>query len=381
MKRVVHLAMVAVLWLGILPTALGQITPLDSIKVMVASNRTRDAIPHLERLLRIDPMRAAHNYFLGQCLIREGIRIAEAASYLEKSAQLYAKHDVDPGMGEPEFVHFYLVIAYTRLRQCEKALQGYYEFMDVYSKTDPFYPKEAAKWVELCHEPQRLAQEVDARPALAIGSGLLKDRLVALESTKDSVVTRPLPFSTQSVLYGVQVGALVKPTYTVNFPGLKNVGVYVDENGIYRYVIGNLTFRSQAERLLREVRLAGYPDAFIVDINNPERYKEEVVLLNELSIHRQLVGDVEFRVQIGAFAEALPEHLAQLYFQLEGLREVPTSDLTLLTVGSFTTYTLAQNEKDRLGALGFKDAFVTAFNQGQRIPTNMVLRYLETNKQ
>jgi hypothetical protein len=195
------------------------------------------------------------------------------------------------------------------------------------------------------------------------------------------VVTRPLPFSTQSVLYGVQVGALVKPTYTVNFPGLKNVGVYVDENGIYRYVIGNLTFRSQAERLLREVRLAGYPDAFIVDINNPERYKEEVVLLNELSIHRQLVGDVEFRVQIGAFAEALPEHLAQLYFQLEGLREVPTSDLTLLTVGSFTTYTLAQNEKDRLGALGFKDAFVTAFNQGQRIPTNMALRYLETHKQ
>lgn len=356
-------------------------TPLlDSAKVLVATDRIRDAIPLLEMLMRKNPTRAAHNYFLGQCLVREGIRISEAVALLEKAAQLYNRQDVDPGMNEAELVHFYLVIAHARQKECDKALQRYYELVEVYSKGDPFYPKEAMKWVELCNEPQRLAQEVEVRHSTAAAPHGMKDRLVAISVAKDSVVTRPKEFSTRSVLYGVQVGALSKPTFTVNFPRLKNVGVYLDENGIYRYVIGNLSFRSQAEALLQDVRSAGYPDAFIVDINNPERYKDEVILLNEVSIQRELTGLVEFRVQIGAFAEVLPDWLAQLYFQLDGLGELRTNELTLLTVGPFDTYAIAQLEKDKLATLGFADAFVTAFNQGQRIPVGLAVRHLENGK-
>lgn len=354
-----------------------QLSPIDSARVMVASNRTRDAIPLLERLMKEDASKVAHNYFLGQCLVREGIRIPEAIGLLEKAAGLYNAMDVDPGMGEPEYVHFYLIIAYSRQRECDKALKRYYEFVEVYSKGDPFYTNEGMKWVQLCHEPQRMAQEIETRPQ---ARPLVKDRLVSIQSSKDSVVTRPPGFSTRSVLYGVQVGALIRPTYTVHFPKLKNVGVYVDENGIYRYVIGNLTYRSQAEKLLEEVRSAGYPDAFIVDINNPERYREEVVLLNEVSIQRQLTGEVEFRVQIGAFAEALPERLAQLYLAIDDLHEVPAGELTLLTVGSFAQYEEAKRESQRLAENGFPDAFVTAFNQGQRIPVNLALRHLENVK-
>jgi len=354
-------------------------TPLlDSAKVLVATDRSRDAIPVLEMLMQKNPAKAAHNYFLGQCLVREGIRIPEAITLLEKAARLYNAQDMDPGMNEAELVHFYLVIAYARQKECDKALQRYYELVEVYSKGDPFYPKEAMKWVELCNEPQRLAQEVEARPAsTAAALHGMKDRLVAVRTVKDSVVTRPKEFSTRSVLYGVQVGALSKPTFTVNFPRLKNVGVYLDENGIYRYVIGNLSFRSQAEALLQDVRNVGYPDAFIVDINNPERYKDEVILLNEVSIQRELTGPVEFRVQIGAFAEVLPERLAQLYFQLDGLSELRTNELTLLTVGPFDSYAVAQLEKDKLALMGFADAFVTAFNQGQRVPVGLAVRHLE----
>jgi len=359
---------------------IAQSAALDSAKVLVASNRTRDAIPVLERLIAKDRAHAPHNYFLGQCLVREGIRIEEATGYLEKAAKLYAATDVDPGMGEPELVHFYLTIAYSRQRACDKALKSYYELVEVYSGSDPFYPNEAMKWVILCNEPQRMAQEMTVNPEATTPKPVVRDRLsavVSVQSTKDSVVTRPVEFSTQSVLYGVQVGALARPTYTVNFPRLKNVGVYVDENGIYRYVIGNLTYRSQAEKLLQQVRESGYPDAFIVDINNPERYRDEVVLLNEVGIQRQLTGEVEFRVQIGAFTDVLPEQLAKLYMRIDGLREVRTGERTLLTVGSFKTYETAALEKEKLVGAGFTDAFITAFNRGQRIPVNLAISHLE----
>ena len=58
---------------------------LDKAKVLIASNKTRDAIPLLEELIKLDASPAPHNYFLGMCLIKEGIRIEEAVKYLEKA--------------------------------------------------------------------------------------------------------------------------------------------------------------------------------------------------------------------------------------------------------------------------------------------------------
>lgn len=352
---------------------------LDSAKLMVASNRTREAIPIFETLMDQDKEAPPHNYFLGLCLIREGIRIEEATTLLTKAAEAYSRTDFDPGMGEPEFCWYYLVIGHSRLRQCDKAMEHYKRFVQVYSRSDPFYPKEAMKWVELCHEPERMKQEIRLRNETATqssGAGL-KARLINTSSEEDSVLTRPVQFTTASILYGVQVGASLTPTYTTDFSGLKNIGVYRDEHGTYRYVIGNLSYRSQAERLLKDIRAAGYPDAFIVDINQPERYAEEVLTLNEHNIQQQITGKVEFRVQIGAFAETLPRELSRSYLQLNELKEYREHGLTVLTTGRFTTYEEARAHRDRLRQQGFEDAFVTAFNKRSRIPVRAAVQHLQ----
>lgn len=352
-------------------------SPLEDAKLLVASNKTRDAIPMLEKLIESDPQSAPNNYFLGLCLIKEGIRIEEAVRYLEKAATDYSKTDIDPGMGEPEFCWYYLVIGYSRLKECEKAKERYDRFVEVYSKGDPFYTNEAVKWIELCHEPMRMAQEIKTRNAENIASAnYLKDRLVNLEARSDEVVTREVNYTTASTLYGVQVGASLKPTYTIEFPNLKNVGVYVDENKIYRYVIGNLSFRSQAEELLAEVKTKGYADAFIVDINQPETYGEEVVSLNDHNIHAELKGKIEFRVQIGAFSETLPKDLRKYYFEVDKLKEFRENDLTILTAGKFDTYEEAQSHRDLLQQQGLGDAFVTAFNKRKRVPMKVALQYM-----
>jgi len=351
---------------------------LDKAKVLIASNKTRDAIPVLEALLKANPSAAPHNYFLGMCLIKEGIRIEEAVGYLEKAGADYAKTDLDPGMGEPEFCWYYLVIGYSRLKECDKAMSTYNKFVQVYSQGDPFYTKEAMKWIELCHEPMRMAQEIKTRNFInKKPSNYLKDRLVSTQAEAPEVVTREVNYTTASVLYGVQVSASITPTYTIDFKGLKNVGVYVDENKVYRYVIGNLSFRSQAEELLEEVRASGYPDAFIVDINQPETYGEEVMSLNSMNIAPQLKGNIEFRVQIGAFAETLPKDLRKFYFEIDKLKEVRENDLTILTAGKFDTYAEAQAHRDMLQKQGLGDSFVTAFNKRKRVPVSVAIKYLD----
>jgi tetratricopeptide (TPR) repeat protein len=356
-------------------------TPLEKAKLLIASNKTQDAIPVLEGLMKTDPAAAPHNYFLGMCLVKEGIRIEEAVTYLEKAALDYSKKDIDPGMGEPEFCWYYLVIAYSRLRDCEKAMERYNQFVNVYSQGDPFYTTEAIKWIELCHEPMRMAQEIKTRNYINTHSSTyLKDRLVSVQSDHPDVVTREVNYTTSAILYGVQVSASITPTYTADFPGLKNVGVYEDENKIYRYVIGNLTFRSQAEELLTQVQSNGYPDAFIVDINQPEVYGDEVVMLNDYNISAELKGKIEFRVQIGAFAETLPKDLRQFYFDVDKLKEVHENDLTILTAGKFETYEEAQAYRDKLQDGGLLDCFVTAFNRRKRIPVSIALKHLNKDK-
>ena len=357
-------------------------SPLDQAKLLVATNKTRDAIPVLENLIKADPESAPHNYFLGMCFIKEGIRIEEAVKYLEKAADEYSKTDLDPGMGEPEFCWYYLVIGHSRMKECDKAMDAYNKFVAVYSQGDPFYTNEAMKWIELCHEPMRMAQEIKTRNYINThSSAYLKDRLVNFRPNEPEIVTREVNYTTSSVLYGVQVSASITPTYTADFPGLKNVGVYVDENKIYRYVIGNLSFRSQAEELLAEVKANGYPDAFIVDINEPARYGEEVVTLNDYSIHAELKGKVEFRVQIGAFAETLPRDLRKFYFEVDQLKEVHENDLTIMTAGKFSSYEEAQKHRDMLQQQGLTDAFVTAFNRRKRIPVNVALKHLSKDAQ
>lgn len=359
-------------------TVFADSSQLDNAKLLIASNKTREAIPILETLLKAEPAEAPHNYFLGMCLIKEGVRIQEAVSYLEKAAAFYSKQDFDPGMGEPEFCWYYLIIGYSRMKECDKAMSTYDNFVEVYSKGDPFYTNEAMKWVELCHEPMRMAQEIKTRNFInSHSSAYLKDRLVTMQPDEPNVVTKDVNFTTSSILYGVQVGATLKPTYTNNFEGLKNVGVYVDENQIYRYVIGNLSFRSQAEELLEEVKAAGYPDAFIVDINQPERYGEEVVSINDKGVNITIKGKVEFRVQIGAFAETLPRELRKTYFEVDKLKEVRENDLTILTAGRFSTYEEAQAHRDFLQKQGLADAFVTAFNKRKRIPVSVAIKHLQ----
>jgi hypothetical protein len=128
--------------------------------------------------------------------------------------------------------------------------------------------------------------------------------------------------------------------------------------------------------MLDVVKGVGYADAFIVNITDDERYPLEVVALDQRSPKAQIRGTVDYRIQLAAFKESLPDESAQYYLMIDSISEVSVDDLTLLTVGSFISYGDAILRRDELRLMGFRDAFVVAFNEGRKVSIEDARQYL-----
>ena len=108
-----------------------------------------------------------------------------------------------------------------------------------------------------------------------------------------------------------------------------------------------------------------------------KNFNEEVVRVNNQSIKREITGDVEYRVQIGAFKEEdIPEDVMRIYLQFDDINENTQKDLTILTLGEYGDYEIAKAFCSNIQELGIPDAFVVAFNQGRKITIEEAGDYL-----
>ena len=121
---------------------------------------------------------------------------------------------------------------------------------------------------------------------------------------KESIVTKEIEYTTSSPLYGIQVGAFNELVpIREEFDDLKNVEAFMDTSGILRYIVGHFSIRSQADKLLLAIKKIGYNDAFIVNVNEVNRFSNEVVIVDNMSFKTHIMGQVTFKVQIGVFKE------------------------------------------------------------------------------
>lgn len=432
----------------------------NEAKVHLANHKLNQAIPILEKLWSTDKTNANLNYLLGLCYVKEDKDLDKAVELLETASQIYTtNYRADSGKERraPEYVYYYLTIAYSKTGQCEAALKSLNKFYQVYSYSDEYYLVDGQKWVRECNvakkekteieikEPQlaetetpkeetpatdevaqqpdssqesvaevpkeetpiaeaqpaeeqtkseaeepkqerpTLEEEIAAREAIAEEvleekkSPQIKERLIPF-SDWENLRTREVAFTSLNSQYGIQVAALIDLKPTRDFDNLKNVEVYVDENGMFRYVVGRFPYRQQAESLLAKIREQGYEDAFIVDINQPY-YNSEVLGVGSDNIDWHLDGKVEFRVQIGAFTTIVSEAVAEKYLSVEGIRESRQDNLTILTVGGFKTYEEAAEYRESLKAVGLEDAFVVAFNRGSKVSLKEAKEFVEKERQ
>lgn len=391
-----------------------QAANFNQAKLHLANHKLNQAIPILEKLWAKDPRNANLNYLLGLCYVKEDVDIPKSVELLETASSIYTSEYESGSAAErraPEYVYYYLTIAYSKNGQCEEALRSLNKFYQVYTYNDEYYLVDGQKWVRECNlkknEPkvdkeeevlasaQRTSADQTSKTNVSDKSETaaveeikkeiieertepkIKERLIPFEDWED-LRTREVEYTTMNSLYGVQVAALIDLKPTREFENLKNIEVYVDENGIFRYVIGRFTYRKQAESLLAKIRERGYNDAFIVDVNLPI-YDKEVLGVGSENINWHIEGAVDFRVQIGAFRTIVPGAVAVKYLEVEGIKENQQNDLTILTVGNFADYEKAAAFREELKTAGIDDAFVVAFNHGNKIPLKEAKDYADAN--
>jgi hypothetical protein len=298
-------------------------------KLLIANHKEEDAIPVLEELYKRDEENSNVKYLLGLCYVKTFTNINKAIKLLEGAKEDYTKFYDRTSVterGVSEYVYYYLIIAYSLKGDCPKTIATLNEFYLVYSYEDEWYLIDGQKWYRDCGKhkwkeeqdsivtpPNLLDTNIVVQNPVDSNSNVANDVAlegIAIDSPTEEpvtssgtiegtpgrpyrerlkrvgeaggpeVLTRDVTYNTPTSLYGVQVGAYIRPRFSTDFKNLKNVEVYIDNNGVFRYVIGRFAYRSQAEKLLTYVKEKGYKDAFIVDINSTNNYTEEVVRVN-----------------------------------------------------------------------------------------------------
>jgi len=330
------------------------------------------ALPIFQELCDIDSNNANINYLLGVCYTEEPVISSKSIYYLERAINsIIMKYDIISfkEKGAPIFAYYYLSIAYSQHGECEQAKEAKSRFHSLYGiEKNDYYIRDAQRWIKKCHTKLTALAPTDS--------------LASAVETRN-IVTKTIEYTTESPLYGVQIGAFSRLDPRRYFNGLKNIEAFMDKTGTIRYVIGHFIYRSQAAALKKIVEVAGYEDAFIVDVNKEKKFSEEVISIDNISLKApkdkkpKITGKVDFRVQIGAFRDSIPIDLVLIYLQVEGIKELSQDDLTILTVGAFPTYEETVVKKEELLKMGIPGAFIVAFNRNQKISVEGAKNYLK----
>lgn len=337
----------------------------NNIRELLGKGKTGEAFISLKDLYRIDSSNHYINYLMGVCFTEQNIVTEQSIKHLEyaKDSILeeykYIPYDETRA---PIFAWYYLTKAYSQNGYCSKARWAKENFKkyDTDFTDNSYFIKNIDKFIIDCDQ-----YEAELRA----------------KRRKESVVTKRLDYSISQPLYGVQVGAFKELVpIREEFDNLKNVEAFMDNEGTLRYVMGHFSIKSQAQSLLEIVKERGYKDAFIVNVNEENRFSNEVIIVDNMSFKTHISGKIRFKVQLGAFKDSIPEELAKLYLEVDGIEETYQNELTLIQVGSYEAYEDAIEKKDRLITLGIPGPFVVAYDSRQRLSIRAALKYIEQQK-
>lgn len=334
-------------------------------RLSIAKHHAARAIKPLEQLHAADTLNPNVAYLLAIAKLITGKESKRASALLEMAHQQYHVLWDNPGVGPPEHIYYYMILAYGRTGACQQAKEALVQLERVFSEghahieQDEYYLFDGRKWAGLCKHNAPAQTSPVAR--------LVKPTFV--------IQTQPNRFSTQAVLYGVQVGALHQPKMTRNFRGINNIDMYVDMKGVYRYVIGRYNFQSQAHKQLQAVKQAGYADAFVVQVTDTTRYPLRVVAIDQHSPQAKVRGAVYYQIQLAAYpVGASPS--PRIYELVDSVEQVQADSLKLLAVGRFKSYGKAIEKRDEIRLRGISDAFIIAMNENRKIALEEARHYL-----
>lgn len=142
-----------------------------------------------------------------------------------------------------------------------------------------------------------------------------------------------------STMYTIQVAALQAPATADKFKDLI-VNEYKCSDGVYRYTTGIARGSAGADRLLKQVRGAGFADASIIEVNMMEKRLEKV-----------------YAVVVSAGPAQVPAYRFPAGWKVNEYKG-KTDVLYRYTVGEFDKIESALEELNRIKKLGYKGAYL-----------------------
>ncbi len=358
----------------------------DQARADLAKRNIENAITSLRKVYIAQPDNCNINFLMGAAYTELPGTQEEAIFHLKKALQNVSENYKVGSYAEkssPIHVYYYLSIALVEKDLCAEADQAFQMFSKYKSKVDSYFIDEIDRHMQKCpYDKEELKKEKWRKP-IPVPEGYDPTYLPPEEKLDTSslalrgMVTQRLEYTTNSPLYGVQIGSNLNPSPTSTYSKVKNVDVFIDNEGIIRYVIGHFSYRKQAESLLSSLQEKGYVDAFVVNVNDERKYSNELISYNNVNLRAGITGDVEYYIQLGAFRDTVPKEIADMYMEIDGIHEIKNKEMTVLVVGAFEKYQDALNKVDQIASAGFKDAFIVAYNKGKKIPLQEAINHTD----
>jgi len=203
-------------------------------------------------------------------------------------------------------------------------------------------------------------------------------------------------------LYSVQVGVYGSPRTSAQLFNITPLYDEVMANGYYRYLSGIYSSLKDAVTAKNAIVVRGVKDAFVVVYNNGNKITmaEAETLLTENATLAGITNTIYettatqantteiidksgivYKVQLGAYKNDVPVDVVNQFLDNiagNNLEHNMNNDgLTVYTSGNFKDYDSANNFKNTLVSKGMKDAFVVAFQNGQKISVTKAIELLK----
>ncbi len=350
----------------------------NQARQLLSMRQINEALPSLETLYNINPENANYNFLLGAAYRELGDKKPSAIFHLEKAVKnVSVKYDASTYLesNAPMLSYYYLATALVDENRCDEAAAAMKKLQNFGNKIDPYFIREIKRNLEKCPYNSEIdSLVVDEEITADTDSFQIKvEDILAFQKTEkdnlDNIVTQTISYTTNSPLWGVQIGTYSDVIPLNRFKNIKNVDAFMDSTGMIRYVVGHFSYKKQAESLLDFLsKEEGYQDAFVVNVNDKNKFIESVVSINNINIRRGIVGKVTFKVQIGAFTDEVPPEMAAQYLTVDNIQEYNYEDYTLMLVGNEEHYSEAEILKNKLLKEGIEGSFIVAFNNGRKIP-------------
>ncbi len=233
----------------------------------------------------------------------------------------------------------------------------------------------------------------------------LKDAIAITDKAGANKVSTSTPqLSTEvsgDVSYRVQIGVFageIPEKLNTTMEKYQAFGSFYEKRSDGKIVctIGRFKSLTEVGSLKMKLQEAGYTDAFTVAYSGQKRVslqasikktektteqvKPEVKVAKESITEEDLVGDINFRVQIGVFANGVPEKVNSLMVKYKAFGTYAVKQpngKTVCTIGHFDSIADASALKKKLYKSGFTDIFTVAYTGNKKISIQDAIRLIK----